>query len=94
MNDGLLHVLVIPNYMYIHHTVNTDILVHSHVDHTISWHGEPHVVRVGVDRKLVPSIHVEVFFIIPGPILCEDLDILIYIIIILRNLTTEKGCIH
>ncbi len=39
-----------------------NVPVHCHVDPAIDRHGEPHVVRVGVDSILIPSQHVEVFF--------------------------------
>ena len=63
----------------------------SHVDPTVDWHGEPHVVRVGVDGILGMAIIVEVFPIVPvTPILCEDLDALGQ----LMSIASVQDCIH
>ena len=36
-------------------TIGTKVPVHCNVDPPIDRHGEPHVVRVGVDGILIPS---------------------------------------
>ena len=57
--------------------MNTMCSWHSEVDPAIRRHGEPHVVRVGVDGILTPRFKVEVLFICCGSNLSEEFDILV-----------------
>ena len=50
---------------------------HGEVDPAISRHGEPHVVRVGVDGSLVPGMDHEVLFISVSSYLSEYLEVVV-----------------
>ena len=49
----------------------------SEVDPAIRRHGEPHVVRVGVDSRLSPRVSHEIFLISCVLYLREDLNVVI-----------------
>ena len=72
-------------------TVASCILEHSHVDLTVGWHGEPHVLRVCVNGALSPSEHVDIFLVTLEPVLCEDLDVLPRSFV---SFATVNSCIH
>ncbi len=43
-------------------TIESNVLIHCHVDPPIGGHGEPHVVRIGVISILIPTYHENVLF--------------------------------
>ena len=50
---------------------------HGEVDHAISRHGEPHVVRVGVDGSLVPGVESEELLVFLSSYLSVYLEVMV-----------------
>ena len=59
---------------------------HGEVDPAIRRHGEPHIVRVGVDGALRPRCDVEVLLVSCGSNLSEEFDILVRAIVTISTI--------
>ena len=61
------------------------------VDPAIRRHGEPHVVRVGVDSRLSPRVSHEIFLILSVLYLRKDLDVVIGTIVTIPKMNPSKN---
>ena len=69
--------LAISNGKQAHSSIVSMCSWHSEVDPAILRHGEPHVVRVGVNCILVPRVHQKISLVSCGSYLSEDLEVVI-----------------